>query len=161
VLRALVAAPDVAASYADVVNEMLRLASEDGKPAAYLDAIRHQFTIREVVGDEVPEDTPAPVDPAGVMVGVTAGAAPCTFRRLSAVVCDAPGAQQDRRACCGTMNLAEYYNIERVLDAEAEALARWCSEHGRNGPAGDDLPVETPPDQSQATAAVIAKAAAS
>jgi hypothetical protein len=59
------------------------------------------------------------------------------------------------------MNLAEYYNIERVLDAEAEALARWCAEHGRNGPAGEDLPVETPPDQSQATAAVIAKAAAS
>jgi hypothetical protein len=55
VLRALVAAPDIAATYADVVNEMLRLALEDGKPAAYADAIRHQFTIREVVaGPEAP-----------------------------------------------------------------------------------------------------------
>ena len=161
VLRALVAAPDMAASYADVVNEMLRLAGEDGKPAAWLDAIRHQFTIREVVGEpEAGADTPAPaaLEPAGA-----AAAAPCAFRRLAAVVCDAPGAQQDRRACCGTMNLAEYYNIERVLDAESEALARWCAEHGRNGPAGDELPLDTPPDQSQAAAAaaVIAVAAAS
>jgi hypothetical protein len=26
-----------------------------------------------------------------------------------------------------------------VLDAEAAALARWCAERGRNGPAGDTL----------------------
>ena len=149
VLRALVAAPDIAATYADVVNEMLRLTIEDGKPAGYADAIRHQFTIREVVGEpEATGDTPAPAPSSAP----TTAAAPCTFTRLAAAVCDAPGAQQDRRACCGTMNLAEYYNIERVLDAEAQALARWCAEHGRNGPAGDELPVETPPpgDQSQA-----------
>jgi hypothetical protein len=36
------------------------------------------------------------------------------------------------------MNLAEYYNVERVLDAEAQALARWCAEHGRFGPAGEE-----------------------
>jgi hypothetical protein len=151
VLRALVAAPDIAATYADVVNEMLRLCVEDGKPATYHDAIRHQFTIREVVGEEVADDTPVPAEPAGP----TAAAAPC-FKRLSAVVCDEPGAQQDRRACCGTMNLAEYYNIERVLDLEAQALARWCAERGRNGPAGEELPVDTPPpsgDQYQAAAA--------
>ena len=58
--------------------------------------------------------------------------------RLAAGVCDVPGAQQDRRACCGTMNLAEYYNIERLLDAEAQALARWCADRGRNGPAGEE-----------------------
>mgnify|MGYP000489134488 CR=1 FL=1 len=155
VLRALVAAPEMAATYADVVNEMLRLTGEDGKPAAYADAIRHQFTIREVVGaPEAGEAAPAPVAPAD--------AAPaCAFQRLSAVVCDAPGAQQDRRACCGTMNLAEYYNIERVLDAEAQALARWCAEHGRNGPAGDALALEPQPEpqpepQAQARAAAVA-----
>jgi len=160
VLRALVAAPEIAATYADVVNEMLRLAVEDGKPAPYIEAIRHQFTIREVVGAEVPETTPVPA-PAPVATA-SATAAPCTFKRLSAVVCDAPGAQQDRRACCGTMNLAEYYNIERVLDTEAQALARWCAERGRNGPAGEELPVESPPSgDTQAAAAIEAVASAS
>jgi hypothetical protein len=149
VLRALVAAPDIAATFADVVNEMLRLSAEDGKPAAYADAIRHQFTIREVVGaPEAAQDRPAP---APAEPPDSAAAATCSFQRLSAAVCDAPGAQQDRRACCGTMNLAEYYNIERVLDAEAEALARWCAEHGRNGPAGDELPVETLPQSGDQT----------
>jgi hypothetical protein len=66
--------------------------------------------------------------------------------RLAPLVQDAPGAKQDRRACCGTMNLAEYYNVERILDAEAQALARWCFDHGRFGPAGE-----------QAAAAVAAK----
>lgn len=151
VLRALVAAPDIAATYADVVNEMLRLTGEDGKPASHADSIRHQFTVRQVVGaPEAGEDPPLPAEPAGTMA-----AAPCAFRRLAAVVCDAPGAQQDRRACCGTMNLAEYYDIERVLDAEAQALARWCAERGRNGPAGAELTLEPAPEpvgQPQAAA---------
>ena len=83
------------------------------------------------------------------------------FRRLAAGVCDAPGARQDRRACCGTMNLAEYYNIERVLEAEAQALARWCAERGRNGPAGDGTSEMPAPDESSAVAAAaIATAAA-
>jgi hypothetical protein len=42
------------------------------------------------------------------------------------------------------MNLAEYYDVEHVLDAEAQALARWCAEHGRNAPAGDQPPVASP-----------------
>jgi hypothetical protein len=35
------------------------------------------------------------------------------------------GGIQDRRACCGTMNLPEYYDLERALDGERIALARW------------------------------------
>jgi hypothetical protein len=61
---------------------------------------------------------------------------------------DAPGAVQDRRACCGTMNLAEYYNIGHILDGEAQALARWCAEHGRNGaasPEAGDAAAGAPP----------------
>jgi hypothetical protein len=38
------------------------------------------------------------------------------------------------------MNLAEYYDVERVLDGEAQALARWCATHGRFGPAGAGQP---------------------
>jgi hypothetical protein len=117
VLRALVAAPDVAATYADVVNHMLRLSAEDCRPVAYRDSIRNRFTLREVVA--APTSLTAAADPLELLPGVQ----------------DLPGAVQDRRACCGTMNLAEYYHVEHVLDAEAQALARWCAEHGRNGPA--------------------------
>ncbi|MDN4053455.1 hypothetical protein QPK32_10225 [Massilia sp. YIM B02763] len=128
VLRALVAAPDTAATYADVANEMLRLAAEDGKPQAYQGFIRDRFAEREVLDVAAPDArTPSVPAPAG-------GGAPA--RRFAPLVCDAPGARQDRRACCGTMNLAEYYHVERLLDREAQALARWCLEHGRTGPAG-------------------------
>ena len=92
VLRALIAAPDDAASYADVVNEMLRIVGEDGRPAAYANFIRNQFARRKVVeaGAALAQDyTPG--------------------TRLAPCVCDAPGARQDRHACCGTMQLPEYH----------------------------------------------------
>jgi hypothetical protein len=135
VLRALIAAPERAATYADVANEMLRIAAEDGKPQATVNAIRDRFAQREVF--EVPAAL-AGDHPAGL--------------RLAPLVSDAPGARQDRRACCGTMNLAEYYAVERILDTEAQALARWCAEHGRFGPAGE------PPATSQGTASVTGAA---
>jgi hypothetical protein len=137
VLRALVAAPERAASFVDVVNEMLRLVLEDAKPAGYADCIRNRFTLREVV--EAPAELPGDQVPP---------------LRLAPKVCDAPGAVQDRRACCGTMNLAEYYNVEHILDAETQALARWCAERGRNGPAGSE-PV--PAGDEDEVAAVPAK----
>ena len=100
VLRALIAAPDDGASYADVVNGMLRLVGEDGRPAAYANFIRNQFSRREVVeaGAALTQD-------------VLPGA------RLAPWVCDAPGARQDRHACCGTMQLPEY-RPDRGLSAE-------------------------------------------
>ncbi|WP_296946548.1 hypothetical protein [uncultured Massilia sp.] len=127
VLRALIAAPDTAASYADVANGMLRIAVEDGKPPAYAGFIRERFVQREVL------------DPASGAAAGAPSAAPAgnpAAVRLAPLVCDAPGARQDRRACCGTMNLAEYYAVERLLDREARALAAWCAQHGRLGPAG-------------------------
>ncbi|MGO4477575.1 hypothetical protein AB4Z32_15110 [Massilia sp. 2TAF26] len=134
-LRALIAAPDAAATYADVTNEMLRLGLEDGKPAEYATFIRNRFAQREVV--DVPAAMLAAPHPAGL--------------RLAPCVQDAPGARQDRRACCGTMNLAEYYEVERILDAEAQALARWCAEHGRFGPAGE----ESAAAEAEATVAAL------
>jgi hypothetical protein len=121
VLRGLIAAPDNAPTYADVVNEMLRIVAQDGKPVDYANFIRNRFAQREVVESPVPltEDHEPQL-------------------RLAAKVRDVPGSVQDRRTCCGTMNLTEYYDIEHVLDAEAQALARWCAEHGRNAPAGDE-----------------------
>ncbi|KQZ39763.1 hypothetical protein [Duganella sp. Root1480D1] len=112
VLRALVAAPDANAKYADVVNQMLRIAAEDGKPVDYANFIRNRFALREVVVSPVPltEDQPQNLE-------------------LPAMVEDAPDARQDRRACCGTMNHAEYFELEGVLDAERQALAAWCKNY--------------------------------
>lgn len=115
-LRALIAAPDFAASYADVVNAMLLLVQQDGKPAAYANAIRNRFVLREVV-----------ISPVALNLDHAAGLT------LAPGVQDLPGALQDRRACCGTMNLAEYYDAEHILDGELQALARWCADHGRTG----------------------------
>ncbi|SHH22251.1 hypothetical protein [Massilia sp. CF038] len=115
VLRAFIAAPDHAATYADVVNAMLRLAVDDALPMATRNAIRNRFVQREVVQGEVDQDHVAGVD---LLPGVQ----------------DAPGAIQDRRACCGTMNLAEYYDVEALLDVERDQLAKWCAENGRPAP---------------------------
>jgi len=132
-VRALIAAPDAAATFADVVNAMLQAVAGDGKPAAYADAIRHQFSRREVV-------EPAHGD------GLDAAFVPGV--PLAARVCDTPGARQDRRSCCGTLQLAEYDCADRLLAGEARLLARWCAEQGRHGPAGTlmpALPLALPP----------------
>jgi hypothetical protein len=125
VLRALIAAPDAAATFADVVNQMLSIVLADGKPVDYANFIRNRFALREVIESPVP---------------LTEDHEP--LLTLAAKVKDAPGAVQDRRACCGTMNLAEYYDIDHVLDSEVQALARWCAEHGRTGPAEVPEPSE-------------------
>lgn len=102
VLRALIAAPDFGATYAQVASHMLQFAASDGKPQEYRDFIRHRFTVREVdVADDV---------------------------RTLAIEEDS-GQQQDRRSCCGTMNHAEYFELEDMLDEERKALAAWCQQH--------------------------------
>ena len=118
-LRALVAAPDHGAVFVDVVNAMLRLAGEDGKPAACLNAIRNRFLVREVVQSPVAPDQDHQPGLA-----------------LAPGIQDPAGAVQDRRACCGTMNLAEYHDVQRLLDLETQALAAWCAGHGRGGETG-------------------------
>ena len=111
VLRALLAAPGRAATYADVAKHMLSLAAADGKDA-YLDFIRNSFTVREVLG--------AQLDGGGE--NAMPGFAPGTE--------DDDGAVQDRRACCGTMNNAQYSAADQAFDAEREALAAWCRDYG-------------------------------
>lgn len=110
-LRALIAAPDVAATYAHVANQMLKLAAADGKPVDYQGFIRNRFTVREVVLAAAPGQNGS--------------------LELQADVIDAPGVPQDRRACCGTMNHADYAELESILDSERRALAQWC--HGYQG----------------------------
>lgn len=109
VLRSLVAAPDQAATYADVAGQMLRIAQADGN-TAYLDFIRNSFTVREVLK-------------ATAMTTADQIA-------FAADVVDEDGAVQDRRACCGTMNHAEYSESDQLLEAERAALAAWCRSYG-------------------------------
>jgi hypothetical protein len=125
VLRGLIAAPDRGATYADVVQQMHALVAADGKPLEYASFIRDRFAAREVVEIILREPAPTPQDVPDVPA-----------ISLAPAVLDAPGAVQDRRACCGTMNLPEYYNIEAILAQEVNALAQWCADHGRTGPAG-------------------------
>lgn len=128
-LRALVAAPDAGATYADVANAMLRLAEADGKPVDYRNFIRNRFALRAVVlAGSLADDVPARA-------------------RLAPAIVDAPEAMQDRRACCGTMNNAQYFDLEDVLEAERQALAQWCraqscqddaSRHAHQEPASSE-----------------------
>jgi hypothetical protein len=127
VLRALMASPDHAASYAHVVNQMLRIVAEDGRPAEYADFIRNRFSVREVV--IVPAAQGQGQDQA--QPGDDGTAAPA---ELAPDVEDQPGVPQDRRACCGTMNNAQYFELEDALDQERAELARWCRGYAaRNG----------------------------
>ncbi|HEV7814419.1 MAG TPA: hypothetical protein VGP06_04875, partial [Janthinobacterium sp.] len=125
-LRALKAAPDRAATFADVANHMLRLAAEDGKPEEYRNFIVNRFSVRQVLqAPAVGAAASAPPQASGTDSNFTAPAG----------VQDAPGAVQDRRACCGTMNQAQYLdNTEAVLQEERDRLAAWCRGVGvRNG----------------------------
>lgn len=112
VLRALLASPNQAATYADVANHMLAIASSDGK-TGYLDFIRSSFTRREVLSTTLH----AGVDMGGGQAGYAPG------------IVDAANAVQDRRACCGTMNHAQYSASDEELDAERAALAAWCHDY--------------------------------
>jgi len=128
-----VAAPEHGALYVDVVNAMLRLACADGRPAAYGNAIVQRFLVREVV------QAPLLAEPGH------------DGRMLAPGVQDAPGALQDRRTCCGTMNLAEYHNVQRLLDGELAALGRWCALHGRAGLAAPQADEGAPDATDSAT----------
>lgn len=120
-LRALIAAPAFGAGYADVANQMLLIVGTDGKPADYRDFIRRQFTVREVLSG-----TPLTDQPGAHMM-------------YQPDVRDAAGATQDRRACCGTMNHAEYVESDSIFEQERQALSAWCRDYGgarRDGAAG-------------------------
>jgi hypothetical protein len=119
-LRAIDAAPATAATFADVVNQMLVVAANDGKPVQYRNFIRNRFTLREVV-----------VSPTPLTEDHEAGLA------LEPGIQDDSNAVQNRIGCCGTMQLAEYTDGEDALEAErAELLKAIRRRHaGSNGKA--------------------------
>ncbi|MFQ5599617.1 MAG: hypothetical protein ACE5G2_03595 [Candidatus Krumholzibacteriia bacterium] len=106
VVRAIVEVPDTRATYVDVVNQMLRISQQDGKPPQYRNFIRNRFAIREVVAaDLVAWDE----EKEGVL-------------QLQPKVQDAAGVFQDRSRCCGTMQLYEYNGVEEEMQAELKEL---------------------------------------
>jgi hypothetical protein len=112
VLRSLIAAPNARATYADVVNQMIKLAHADGKPAEYRTFIRDRFVFREVV-----------------VAPTTVRAAPNgDVELLTAFVQDVSGVAQNRNRCCGTMQLDEYNEGEARIDEEIEEFRKSLSE---------------------------------
>jgi len=112
-LRAIIRAPNIGATYADVVNQMLQVLSEDNKPVQYRNFLRNRFVIREVFTStlNLQQD---------LAEGVT----------LAAGKQDASGAVQSRRACCGTMQLYEYNGAEAALQADLAELKKVLAENG-------------------------------
>jgi hypothetical protein len=108
VLRAIIAAPASAATFASVANKMVSIALSDGKPTAYQNFIRNQFVVREVIVATVPLDQ----DHAAGL-------------QLAAAHQDTVGAEQNRTACCGTMMNPEYLDGEKVFLEEMAQLQKY------------------------------------
>lgn len=105
-IRAIKAAPDEAAGFADVVNQMLRVVELDEKPVQYRNFIRNRFVQREVVG------APTPLD-----VDHEAG------RPLEELPREADEAVQIRQACCGTLQQPQYAGRD-TLTPEIEEFVK-------------------------------------
>ncbi len=119
VLQAIVDAPDVGATYADVVNNMLAISQSQGKPAIYRTFIRRRFAFREVISA------------AAALEGLRAGTINLDEKdfvddedevRCSPIHHPADEADQDRSGCCGTMQLPEYTEVEQKVVEAAEPV---------------------------------------
>jgi hypothetical protein len=125
VIRAIIAAPAAAATFADVANQMLLIANADGKPVQYRNFIRNRFAVREVV-----------VSPTPLTVDHEAGLELAPHKEGQ----EATRGVQDRRTCCGTMKLDEYLGGEEtLLQAEIEAFRQSMQAQAavESQPAGD------------------------
>ncbi|RCV48653.1 hypothetical protein DEF23_24750 [Marinitenerispora sediminis] len=136
---AVVLAPPTAATYADVVNAMLRVSAAQGDPPIYRTFVRNRFALREVVASPTPITdlvsgqmpmTDAEYTGAGGAEDATEVA---VADERSASLC----AAQDRSTSCGTMQLPEFQvvSVERLADRgpleDADILAGELRELGR------------------------------
>jgi len=116
-LRAIIAAPNNNATFADVVNEMLTITAADGKPVQYRNFIRNRFTLREVVVSP----TPLTADhKAGAMLE------PTKFQ-------PDPKAPQNRVGCCGTMQHSDFNGDAEALEEEIETFKTSFGRQGKGG----------------------------
>jgi hypothetical protein len=114
ILRAVAAAPAANATFADIANQMLTIAHADGKPVQYRNSIRNRFTLREVVVSPIPLT-------ADHKAGVT----------LAPVFTEEAGMAQDRRGCCGTMQLPEFNGGDALLEDELDELRNSFNGNGK------------------------------
>jgi hypothetical protein len=123
-IGALMRAPQIGATYVDVINEMLRISREREDPRIYRAFIYSRFAVRKVVEAEAP---------LAIIRGEVDWENPDFTDRLDDVAELAPAQpdhpslvrQQDRTGCCGTMQLPEYAREQRKLDGD---LHRLCQE---------------------------------
>lgn len=106
VLRAIDAAPEHAATFADVANKMLFIAGADGKPE-YRNFIYRRFEVRQVLESTTEFEK---------------------VKEFAPRITDAKGAEQNRVGCCGTMQLSEYLGEEEQLEKEINEFAMKLSE---------------------------------
>ena len=102
---AIVAAPAIGATFADVVNQMLNTSHAQGDPPIYRTFLRNRFTVREVVV------SPTPL--SAMMEGRINLSDPNfldgkDLLNLEAHKHPSDRAPQDRSNCCATMQLPEY-----------------------------------------------------
>jgi hypothetical protein len=116
VLRAIIAAPAVAATFAHVANRMLSIAAADGKPAQYRDFIRNRFAVREVM-----------VSPIPFADGLTSDDGDGEDAEAAYGYAEAEYGVQNRATCCGTMKLPVYNGGEEALEAELEELRMYLA----------------------------------
>jgi hypothetical protein len=121
-VEAIVAAPAVNASYADVANKMLVISAGQNDPPIYRTFIRNRFIVRQVLV------SPTPMAMTALEEGrVDYGDAKYTdgedLTELEAT--DVPAtlvAPQDRSRCCGTMQLPEFTTVDQKTVGSAKPL---------------------------------------
>ncbi len=123
-LKAIEEAPATKATYAHVVNQMLKESKEKNDPTIYRTYIWSRFAFREVL---VP---PMPLEETAMATGKMDLDNPDFADECGEVVeleqahPDHPSlmAPQDRSGTCGTMQLPEYARDDRKIDADCEQL---------------------------------------
>jgi len=122
-LKAYIHAPDVGATYADVVNKMLMLSHGQGDPPIYRTFIRNRFTFREIMLSPIPLTAMASGRIDMDNKDFTEGG---DIVELENALPNHPSltAAQDRSGCCGTMQSPEYAQAQATLDANLQQLTQ-------------------------------------
>lgn len=111
---AIMRSPATAATYADVVNQMLQVSAGQGDPMIYRTFIRNRFTFREVVVSPVPitDLLLGQMDMADAAYTGNGRAKDVTELKPADESMASLRAVQDRSACCGTMQLPEFHVMD-------------------------------------------------
>ena len=130
VLRAIIAAPATAATFANVANQMLIVANSDGKPVQYRNFIRNRFTIRGVVVAATPLSLTADHELGEELV-------------VAEHVSTDASAARNLRGTCGTMQLPEFTGGDELLREQANELINYLNSTANAGREPSTRPAKT------------------